>query len=118
MKNVVIISKVYSKDKDRYIGDELGSGVVWFFGKSSSRRMRDKLNKEFKEEDMDCICNVDQSYKSARTILKNAADILLISPIVRDFVDFSGVIDGYYLLDEDEYENTEISGVIEYLKGI
>ncbi|MGL5069058.1 MAG: hypothetical protein ACRC6T_14785 [Sarcina sp.] len=118
MKNVVIISKVYSKDKDRYIGDELGSGVVWFWGKSSSRRMRDRLNKEFKEQGMDFICNVDQSYKDIKTILENGADNLLISPLVRDFIDFTGVIDGYYLLDEDEYENTEIDGVIEYLKGI
>ena len=116
MKKIVIISQVYSNGKLKPLGDGVGSGVCYFWGKSFSRRMRDKLNKEFKESNLDYIATIDESYEIPKKILENGADMILISPFVKEFIDLSGIEKiKYYEIGKVEYDRSKIEIIIEYL---
>lgn len=118
MRKVVIIAKTVVGARPVLAGNDIGLNALNPFKKSHARLLKDKLNLAIKENKLDYTLEIDQSYDSPSELIKNGADLLLISPLVKKFLSDSEVNEfAYYELSEDEFYNTNIENIIAYLKA-
>lgn len=112
MKNVVIVPKVA-------IPRAFGLDGRFLFKKSWSRQFKEKLNKRFLESGMNYQASVDITYEDLETLLSQGANVLLISPYIKNKVNTDNLNSGdYYVLSRDEFNNTQVEDVLKFLIDI
>lgn len=116
MRNIVIIAKVLVGMRYNPFG--LDGGQI-LFKKSLSEKLKSALKERFIQGKMDYDVTVDTTYESCETIIRNGASLLLISPYVKNMVDVTNMDSKrYYFLNEDEFNNSDVEGIIRYLKSL
>lgn len=113
MKKIVIVAKVSLDSRAKPVGLD---GGVNFFKKSLSRSLSDNLNERLIEENMDYQADVDQTYDSLEDLIRNGADLVLISPYIRDNISTENLDEAnYYMLNEQEFLDGEVDNIISRL---
>lgn len=115
MKEIVIVAKTTLGLRPRPVGPDGGLNP---FKKSLSRKLSDALNEKLKEKNMDYEADVDHSYDSLEDLVRNGADLVLISPYIKENFSTSNVDKAnYYVLSEDEFNHAKTENIISYLEN-
>ena len=110
MKEIIIVSKTTLGLRPRPVWPDGGLNP---FKKSLSRKLSDALNEKLKEKKMDYEADVDHSYDSLEDLVRNGADLVLISPYIKEtstpyLVLFSHTIgDESYAINYNEFQKNK-----------
>lgn len=116
MKNIVIISKVIVGVRPRAIGMERGLNI---FKKSLSKKLKENLDKKLKEKNMDYRVEIDRTYESLEDLIKNGADLILISPFIKENIDVKNINkNNYYIMSEKEFLDGYIEAIVDYIEKL
>lgn len=111
--NIIIISKVIIGMRPNPFGVDKGLNI---FKRSLSKKLKDNLEKDLNENGGDYKISIDNSYESAAQLIQNNADLLLISPYVKDYVELDNLNENScYILSEKEFNKGYTKDIIIYL---
>lgn len=118
MKKIVIVSKWVVGMTPVGLGFDKGLNP---FKKGQSTLLANKLNEQFKNNNIQCEATVDNDAISIEAIVENGANLILISPYVK-----SAILptltekekEKCYFLTEDEFLNTQVDSIINVCKTI
>ena len=112
MKEIVIISKTNIGIKPNHFGWNNKS-----IKKSLSKKLKENLNEYFNKNNMNYIAIVE-NYEPLEKLIKSSAYKILISPYIKDNINLSKIDENlYYILSEEEFLNSHIDNIINYLEN-
>ncbi len=108
MKKIIIISKAIVGARPAPFGY---NGI--FLKKSLREKLQDKLNKYFKDNNIDYMAETDESYKDIKELIAEGYDKVLISPYIKDKIDLKNIDNNkYYVLTYEEFNDCIIDNII------
>ncbi|MFS0781477.1 hypothetical protein [Bacillus sp. 1P06AnD] len=116
MKNIVILAKVIVGVRPNPFGMDGGLNI---FKKSLSDKLKNKIKERLVQENMDYEVSVDTTYDSCESIINNVANLILISPYIKNNVEVNNLNPkSYYLLNENEFNEAYVEDIITYIKNL
>lgn len=99
-------------------GSQVGhDGYLNVFKKSRSTLLKENLEKALKAEQISAEIIVDVNHGDLQLLKRDGVKLMLLPGDVSIYVDYSGIEPNeYYKLSEAEYENGEVTHIVEYIK--
>lgn len=111
MKSIVIVAKVAFGFRGWPIG--LDGNIM----KKNSIRLRNDLRKRLREKGVECDVAVD-NHTDIRTLKSSGADLILISPFIKSYIDVSEINEeDYCFISEEAFLSGDSEEIVDMLTG-
>lgn len=115
IKKIAIVPFV-TNGRNSQVGHD---GHLNIFKKKRSTVLKENLENALALEKINAEVIVDVNHGDLQGLKRDGVDLMLISEEIASYVDYTNIDKTEcYRLSCDEYDNGDIAGVIEYIKGV